>query len=221
VERLILFSKAPRLHDVKTRLAARLNPEQALRLHEAMLHDQLRFLAQFLATGWEVEVCLDQPFESAGLPLTLQGEGDLGARMGRALDRAFDAGASAAAILGADAPTLPRTLVEEALAFVRHGADAAIVPALDGGYVLVAAGRSVPELFRDVPWGTPAVVAATRRQAAENGLTLAETAPWPDVDVEGDLPRLAAELTADPSRAPETAAIVLGLGLYGPQNPML
>lgn len=221
MERLILFSKTPRLHRVKTRLAGRLNPEQALRLHEAMLHDQMRFLIEFRAAGREVEVCLDRPFESAELPLTLQGEGDLGARMGRALNRAFEAGAIAAAILGADAPTLPRRLVEEALAFVREGADAAIVPAFDGGYVLVAASRSVPELFRDVPWGTESVVAATRRRAAEFGLTLAETAAWPDVDVAGDLPRLAAELSADPSRAPETAAFLFTLGLYGPQNPML
>ena len=221
VERLILFSKAPRLHDVKTRLASTLSPDQALRLHESMLNDQILFLSALRSVEREVEVCLDRPFADAALPVTLQGEGDLGARMARALGRAFDAGAEAAAILGADAPTLPRRLVEEALTLVRTGADAAIVPALDGGYVLVAARHPVPAIFRDIPWGTPSVVTATRRRAAEKGLVLAETEAWPDVDVAGDLPRLAAELASDPSRAPATAAFVASLGLYGPQNPML
>jgi rSAM/selenodomain-associated transferase 1 len=221
VERLILFSKAPRLHDVKTRLAPGLAPEQALRLHEAMLEDQMLFLAGFRSDVLEVEVCLDRPIAPARLPLTLQGDGDLGERMARAFSRAFAAGASAAAILGADAPTLPRRLLEDALARVRDDADAAIVPALDGGYVLVAARHPVPSIFRDIPWGTPSVVTATRRRAEETGLLLAETEAWPDVDVAGDLPRLALDLAADPSRAPATAAFLADLGLYAPQNPML
>jgi len=229
VERLILFSKTPRLHDVKTRMASTLTPEAALRLHEAMLHDQIMFLSALRSDSREVEICIDRPFAasdalaqaSAGLALTLQGEGDLGARIARALDRAVEAGAEPAAILGADAPTMPRRLLEDALALVRADADAAIVPALDGGYVLVAARHPVPAIFRDIPWGTPSVVSATRRRAAEKGLVLAETEAWPDVDVAGDLPRLAVELAADPLRAPATAAFVANLGLYGPQNPML
>jgi len=216
-----LFSKTPRLHDVKTRLAPRLTADQALRLHEAMLEDQMRFLAAFRSASREVEVCLDRPFPSPNLPFALQGEGDLGDRMERALSRAFAAGAQAAAIVGADAPTLPGRLVEDAFALVRDSADAAIVPALDGGYVLVAASHAVPAIFRDIPWGSPSVVAVTRRRAEDAGLRLAETAPWPDVDVAEDLRRLGDELAGDPSRAPATAAFLAGLGLYGSRNPVV
>ena len=155
MERLILFAKTPRLHEVKTRLVPRLTPEQALALHEAMLADQAAFLTTLVRPGRTCEVCLDAQ----------QGEGDLGARMHRALSRAFSCGAKAAAIVGADAPTLPRALVEDAFARLSDGADAVVVPAHDGGYALVGASRPVPALFEGVPWGTPLVLDATRRRA--------------------------------------------------------
>jgi rSAM/selenodomain-associated transferase 1 len=211
VECLILFAKTPRLHEVKTRLAPRLTAQQALELHEAMLADQTHFLETLSSRGRSCEVCLD----------TEQGEGDLGARMHRALLRAFASGAATAAILGADAPTLPSVLVDDAFGLLARGADAVIIPAHDGGYVLVGASHPVPALFAAVPWGTPYVQEATRRLARETGLVLAETAPWSDVDVESDLHRLARELGADPSRAPATAALMARLGLYAPPKPML
>jgi hypothetical protein len=215
VERLVLFAKTPRLHQVKTRLAPRLTPEQALGLHEAMLADQLRFVRELAKGDRSGELCVDGVYsgDAHGLRCTTQGEGDLGERMDRALTRAFSEGAERAAILGADAPTLPRSFVEEAFAVLRRGADAVIVPADDGGYVFVGASRAVPSLFEGVPWGTGSVVEATRRRARAAGLLLAETAAWPDVDVADDLPRLAAGLAADPSRAPATLAFMRGLGL--------
>lgn len=211
MERLILFAKTPRLHEVKTRLSPGLTPEQALGLHEAMLADQEHFLHGLSGVERSCEVLLDSQ----------QGNGDLGERMHRALLRAFAGGALRAAIVGADAPTLPRALVEEAFARLASGADAVIVPADDGGYVLVGASRPVPSLFDWVPWGTPLVAERTRLLARETGLVLAETAPWFDVDVEGDLARLAQELATDSSRAPATAACIAGLGLYLARRPMV
>jgi rSAM/selenodomain-associated transferase 1 len=211
VEHLILFAKTGRLHEVKTRLAPRLNPEQALLLHEAMLDDQVRFVESLSDVGRSFEVCLD----------TQQGDGDLGERMNRALDRSFAAGSRRAVILGADAPTLPRSLVEKAFELLRAGADAVIVPAHDGGYVLVGASNPVPALFKSIPWGTPSVAETTRRLARAAGLVLAETAPWFDVDVASDLTRLAQELADDSSRAPLTAACLARLGLYAPRSPMV
>jgi len=225
----VLFAKAPRLHEVKTRLEPVLTAGQALWLHEAMLHDQLVFVNGLLGPGRSCELCLDRVGEPrgelaramAGMSRTLQGEGDLGARLHRALTRAFDDGAARVAVLGSDAPTLPRSLVEDALTRLRGGADAVVIPALDGGYVLVGASHPVPALFAGVPWGTSSVLDVTRRIAVASGLVLALTAPWPDVDVASDLARLRADLAADPARAPETAVVLTRLGLYSPQNPVV
>ena len=112
MEHLVLFAKAPRLHEVKTRLLNVLTPRQALDLHEAMLADQLVFLRALRGPERTCEACMDRAFDPsdaidraiADLAITRQGEGDLGARMHRALLRAFDAGARRALILGADAP---------------------------------------------------------------------------------------------------------------------
>jgi rSAM/selenodomain-associated transferase 1 len=211
VEHLILFAKTGRLHEVKTRLAPRLNPEQVLLLHEAMLDDQMRFVESLSGAERSFEVCLD----------TQQGDGDLGERMNRALDRAFASGSRRAVILGADAPTLPGSIVENAFELLGTGADAVIIPAHDGGYVLVGASHPVPALFKGIPWGTPSVADATRRLALAAGLVLAETAPWFDVDVASDLLLLARELAENSSRAPRTASCLAQLGLYGQRNPMV
>lgn len=229
MEHLVLFAKAPRLHEVKTRLQPVFTPEQSLALHEAMLCDQVAFTGAFRGSGRSCEVCLDRAFEPSGamaralfrLDRTIQGDGDLGTRMHRALCRAFDAGASAAAILGADAPTVPLALIEESFYRLRAGSDAVIIPAQDGGYVLVGAARPLPSLFESVPWGTPRVVEVTRRRARDAGYALAETALWHDVDVLHDLSQLTLDLTTAPDRAPETARFLTLLGLYAPQNPML
>ena len=136
-------------------------------------------------------------------------------------DAHADAGARRALILGADAPTVPRRLVEEAFFRLTSGADAVIVPAHDGGYVLVGASSPVPRLFEGVAWGTPLVAETTRNLARDTGYILAETAPWPDVDVASDLARLADEVAADPERAPATEAFLTTLGLCSPRKPML
>jgi len=226
VERVILFSKAPRLNSVKTRLVPQLSAAQALNLHQAMLLDQIAFLRALEGAARDCEICLDRPFPpwgelaaaATGIASTLQGDGDLGARMSAALARAFEARVDRAAILGADAPTLPRALVEAAFAHLRSGADAAVIPAADGGYVLVGTSRPLPALFAGIPWGTPAALTATRERAAAAAIRLAETAAWADVDVADDLPRLAAELSAEPGRAPATASVMERLGLYAPQT---
>ncbi len=229
MERLVLFAKAPRLHEVKTRLAPRLTPSQALELHEAMLADQIAFVDGLAGPDRSAELCLDRDLDSnsprylgaGALTRTLQGEGDLGARMHRAILRALSGGAARVAIIGADAPTLPGLLVEEAFGRLARGADAVVVPAEDGGYVLVGASRPVPALFAAILWGTPSVLADSRRRALEAGLALEETERWHDVDVAADLSRLSAELGRHPSRAPATAAFLAGLGLYGTRDTMV
>ena len=206
----MLFAKAPRRGKVKTRLAPPLSEDQALALHVAMLEDQIAFLRSLDGPGRAVEVCMDGAWSCDALgdtPLARQGRGDLGARLGRAIARGCESGARRVAILGGDAPTVPAARVLEAWDLL-HRADAAVIPARDGGYVLLAARRPVPALLSGVPWGTGRVLAFTRRKAHEAGLVLAETAPWGDVDEPADLPRLAREVRADPARAPKTADLL-------------
>ncbi|HEX6852574.1 MAG TPA: TIGR04282 family arsenosugar biosynthesis glycosyltransferase [Candidatus Polarisedimenticolaceae bacterium] len=220
MERLILFAKAPRLGAVKTRLVPPLTAEQALDLHRAFVDDQIRFVAACCRRGREGILALAEPAESLpesavaaalGLEVAPQGDGDLGERMVRAFSRAFSRGADAAAILGADAPTLPAALVDEVFERLEAGADAVIVPASDGGYVMIGLRGPHPEIFADVEWGTGTVALSTRVRARVAGVRLEQTLPWHDVDLPADLDRLAAEVARDPLRAPATARVVARL----------
>jgi rSAM/selenodomain-associated transferase 1 len=224
VERVILLAKAPSPGSVKTRLAPPLTPEEASSLHEAMLRDQIAFVASLVQPGRTAELCLDTAWacEDGAVPpilkRTLQTGGDLGRKMDAALMRGHASGAKRIVLLGADAPTLPREVVDEAFARLRNGADAVVTPAADGGYVLIATGARCPALFRDVPWGTPEVLATTRRRAADLGIVFEETEPWYDVDRLADLPRAAEDLERHPDRAPATAKAIEALRLYLPEE---
>lgn len=215
MERLVLFAKRPVLGRVKTRLVPPLTAKHALLLYRAFVCDQLRFVASLAGPTREVEVCLDgKPGDAASfrppgdLLVTSQGPGDLGERMHRAFTRACEAGARSTVIVGADAPSLPRSLVEAAYARLRAGDRAVVVPAEDGGYVLIGLREPISALFRAIPWGGPEVLATTRARAATSGTRLCELGSWHDVDTADDLVRLAADLVAAPDRAPVTARVL-------------
>jgi glycosyltransferase A (GT-A) superfamily protein (DUF2064 family) len=79
-----------------------------------------------------------------------------------------------------------------------------IIPAEDGGYVLIGLQQPARVLFENMPWGAATVMAETRRRAGDLGLALHELSPLWDVDVPADLERL---------RATGLAGLVSGVGL--------
>jgi rSAM/selenodomain-associated transferase 1 len=225
MRRLLLFGKRPRLGRVKTRLVPPLRPRQALGLYRAFLIDQLEFIRGFrdVSAAWYTDGPLDDPTDRTlpleGLEVLRQAEGDLGARMMRALVEAERVGSRATVIVGADSPTLPAAHVERAFTELARGATAVISPATDGGYVLIGMTQPWAALLRDVPWGSSGVTRATRRQARAAGITLCEIDPWYDVDDRAALDRLREEIgdSLATERAPATARALLDL----PLEPMV
>ena len=210
MHRVVVFAKRPRAGHVKTRLVPPLSAEQAARLHRAFVVDLLNRL---ITLEVSVELCCDEPWPDP-LPervaLTQQGPGDLGERLLLTVVRSADEGAQETVVLGADAPTVPLESVAEALRRVSKHDDAVIVPAADGGYVLIGMGSPAPALFDDIPWGGSEVSATTRRRAEDAGLQLHELPEWYDVDDAASLDRLRQELATASGRrlAPITAAFL-------------
>ena len=92
-------------------------------------------------------------------------------------------------------PVLTPDLIRQvADALDRH--DAVLVPAEDGGYVLIALRRADPRLFEAIDWSTDRVMAQTRLRLRALGLDWHETAPLWDVDRPADFERLAARFPA-------------------------
>lgn len=198
-----LMCKPPVPGISKTRLAAVLGAERAATLAGAFLADSAALARQLATrehaalTGFYTPADAGEAMAALlpGWALAPQGEGDLGARMGHAVAQMFEAGAGAALLIGTDAPTLAPALLELLLAALRAGADAACIPALDGGYCAIAFARPLPALLTDMPWSTPALLAATRERATEEGLRLDVLQAWHDVDEAADLDLL--RLTLD------------------------
>lgn len=201
---LIVFAKAPVAGQAKTRLIPALGAEGAAALAARLLQHAL---AQGAAAGFgALELCatpdarhpaLVAAAQAHGASLGVQGDGDLGARMRRALSRRLATHARVL-LIGTDAPALDTAVLQAAAAALATH-DAVFVPALDGGYALVGLARPLQRpheaparLFDGIAWSTAAVMATTRARAAELGLRTALLAPLADIDEPADLAHLPA-----------------------------
>jgi len=195
---LIVFAKAPQAGQAKTRLIPALGAAGAAALAGRLLEAAV---AEALAAGFDaVELCAapdasDPAFvrlaaQHPALQWGRQGDGDLGARMHRALGRRL-AASRRVLLVGTDAPGLDRAALRAAAAALQAH-DAVFVPALDGGYALVGLSRPVPSLFAAMPWSTAGVMAETRRRASAAGLRWAELPAVADIDEPADLVHLPA-----------------------------
>jgi len=202
-----IFAKEPVAGKVKTRLCPPLFPAEAAGLYQACLEETVAAMG---GNGFDLALFYDGESDYfrrvfPGVRLYHQGEGDLGERMERALRTLLAGGYEAAALIGSDTPDLPIGLVEAAFAALQK-ADLVVAPARDGGYVLVGERRHIPELFRDIPWSTAGVLAATRQRAADLEVNCREVGGWEDVD---DLPSLRRMV----ARSPDSAAGLHAAGL--------
>lgn len=189
---MVVFAKAPEPGQAKTRLAPALGHEGAARLHRALIR---RSIATALTAniGPVVLACapdVAHPFFDAcarefDVALEGQGDGDLGERMSRAFERH-----APAVLVGTDCAALTPSHLREAGRALALGLDAALAPAEDGGYVLIALARAVPEVFAGIVWGGHDVLAATRTRMGQAELVCTELPLLWDVDRPEDLVRL-------------------------------
>jgi len=186
--RICVFLKAPVPGAVKTRLVPAVGRVGAAVLAKAFFEDSWHALAR---VAWaRPVVALAGAFAvSPGAEVWPQGEGDLGDRMERILQRALS-DAPFALALGADTPGLPARLVEAARDHLAR-ADAVLGPSPDGGFYLLGLRRCPPGLLAGLPWG----VLKTREYVVERlrgaGMAPALLEEWSDLDRPEDLRRFA------------------------------
>ncbi len=198
----MVFARSPTPGEAKTRLIPALGEAGAAALHRRLVMHCLRAASDSRLGPVELWCApdADDPFfrdceRRCGVSLHPQGEGDLGARMQRAFESAL-ARARRAILVGSDIPALSDRYLRDADEALRRGDDAVIGPAEDGGYVLIGLSRCDPELFRDIPWGGPEVLAKTRRRLAALSWRSSELPVLWDVDRPEDLERLPEGLRA-------------------------
>lgn len=189
--RIVIFAKAPTPGLVKTRLIPALGEAGATRLARRML---ARTVETALAAGLgPVELCAaPEPKSPAwaghgmgGIVWSDQGSGDLGDRLARATERVVAAGESAI-LIGTDCPELGVTHLQQAAAELTKF-DAVMIPAMDGGYVLLALRVFAASLFSKMPWSGPTVASETIRRGLDLGLSVQTHPALRDIDEPGDL----------------------------------
>lgn len=185
---LVIFAKAPRFGQVKSRLAADIGPVAALRFYRQTLrHMLLNVGADRRWTTWlavtpehyAVRLALWPMAPRADIAIVSQGEGDLGERMGLMLEAMPPGGV---VIVGADIPAVTTAHIERAFAALGDH-DVVFGPAEDGGYWLVGAvgrGRTAT-MFDDVRWSTEHALADTIGNLAP-GVRVARIDTLEDVD---------------------------------------
>lgn len=124
-----------------------------------------------------------------GMHIVAQPEGDLGQRMATAMATHFArAPRMPLLIIGTDCPVLTADHLQQA-ADALQSHDAVLIPAEDGGYVLVGLRRPVPSVFIGVDWSTPQVLAQTRERLRASEARRHELPTLWDVDEPADWER--------------------------------
>lgn len=186
---LIVFIKNPVAGKVKTRLAATLGNEQALKVYERLLEhtrtitgklqcDKIVYYSDFLPEN--------DKWKAIGFFQAIQSGGDLGRRMKAAFQHAFSNHYRSVMIVGSDCFELTTSHLEKAMAAL-DSSEAVLGPAHDGGYYLLGMTKMLAPLFVNKEWSSSSVLSQTtdELQSMNVSFTLLETLH--DIDNEEDL----------------------------------
>jgi uncharacterized protein len=204
----IVFAKMPKAGFAKTRLIPALGAERAAELAHRMLLHTLNTVVE--ANLGSLELCVDpkpdhslwlsilQDLQMQNTPsLTDQGEGDLGAKMARAIARSLSresgsadfansSAANAVILLGTDCPDISAPLLQTIATEIENH-DACLIPTFDGGYSLIALKRTHASLFSDIAWSTSVVFETTLQRLEQLNWRVKSMPKLHDIDEPSDL----------------------------------
>lgn len=193
---IAIMAKAPIPGEANTRLIPTIGAHAAAVL-------QQRLIERTIATATAAEIgpvvlwCAPDALHPFFLNLVVnrrvtlkpQPAGDLGQRM----LAATAAVGGPVLVIGTDCPALTPVHLRAAARALQEGAGVALIPAEDGGYVLIGVRAAHPQIFSGISWGSPNVAAETRARIISLRLPLTELPPLWDVDTEKDLARAESE----------------------------
>jgi len=208
---IAILAKAPIAGLAKTRLIPHLGADGAAALQRWLL--QRTVAAAVVAdlgpvTLWctpdidhpEFAVC--RAFGTVAL--RRQPAGDLGERMHAAI--AESSTSAGTLVIGTDCAVLTPGLLRQAAESLRQH-DATVVPAEDGGYVLIGMREAGRQAFHAVDWSTERVMAQTRARLTAMKWRWHEFPPLWDVDRKADFERLAELFPDAGALAPQIATL--------------
>ena len=212
-----ILTRVPEPGMTKTRLAKSIGDDAAANVAQAMARCTIARWS--LAAPATVAITPDGAAQRmrqhlTGIPdvtIVDQGDGSLGERIERSWLRAV--GDHSGIVLGTDSPDVPMSLMH---ATMRRAMDNDVVlgPTTDGGYWTLAMRQWIPEMVRDIEWGTSVVFSTSVEQARHVGASISVLPRWYDVDEIADLRALRRrlrQLMVAPTESPASQELLTEL----------
>lgn len=185
--RLIIFTRNPELGKVKTRLAASIGDEKALKIYTFLLNKTKEATLDLTCNKvvyYSVKIRQNDLWNANFYEKRQQQGNDLGERMENAFKDAFAQGYEKVIIIGSDLYDLTPNHIHQAFKALTNN-DAVIGPAKDGGYYLLGMKTLHATIFKNKKWGTSTVRKETLKDLKNTKIHLLEELN--DIDVYEDL----------------------------------
>jgi rSAM/selenodomain-associated transferase 1 len=200
---LLFFVKNPERGKVKSRLAAVIGDDSAIRLYKNLVTQMLSTLKE---GTFPLYICFFPKNDQKPIRNWLgreyrympQNGKDLGERMRNGFFDGFAMGYKRVVLIGSDIPDLPINYIEKAFKSLKE-MDVVIGPAFDGGYYLIGFKDKTfsPQVFEGIAWGTKNVFAETIEKLKRFRRAV-HTLPYQrDIDTAEDLNHLNGRLFPD------------------------
>ncbi len=177
-----LFAKPPIAGMVKTRLIPDIGTRPATAIYKHCLQSNIELLKK---SSFEYQIWLTEPSDHdlfQHQDIHYQQGNNLGERMYHALFDALSRQTDKVILIGSDCLDLSPSLLQKVCEKLEQH-ELVLIPALDGGYVLIAAKNSIdPVLFRHIDWGSEKVLLQTMESAMFAGINTFILNPLRDID---------------------------------------
>lgn len=191
--KLIVFTRYPRPGSTKTRLIPALGPVGAAELHRILAEKTISKATQFAKkAGVALEVCFEggdkgrmRAWLGTHIKYSPQVKGNLGQKIYKAFEKAFQQGFRRVLLIGTDIPSLDEHHLSQGFE-MPAGHDVVIGPSKDGGYWAVGM-KALRDIFSGVSWGSDRVLGETIERIKKAGLKFQLLETLPDVDSPSDL----------------------------------
>jgi len=198
---VVVMSKIPQPGFTKTRLMSVLSEQESADFHRACLADTCLAIRKSGLPGYiyyaEPYPHLEQKYaaeddawqlseeDRSYFEMQLQRGNELGERLFHAAQEKLTQ-YEAVVFLGSDMPLITSDIILEAQAKM-YDHEIVLGPAQDGGYYLLGLKQAYPDIFQDIPWGTPQVLEKTLEIIRAKQFAFYLLKPQSDIDTWDDL----------------------------------
>tara|TARA_R110002096_G_scaffold366927_1_gene560261 strand:- start:772 stop:1404 length:633 start_codon:yes stop_codon:yes gene_type:complete len=168
---LILFTKAPQICRVKTRMYPDLTHRECLYLHKKLNEHAVKIFKsnnKFRLIIYTTHLNRGRYHYPSGISIRKQAGLNLGSRMCNAIRQELKK-AQRVVLIGSDCLTLNPDYIVRAFSKISKINDIVLGPTTDGGYVLVGGRKQNAFLFNNIPWGASCVLDKTLATAQKHG----------------------------------------------------